>query len=321
MDMTIPLFIAESDVRELLTMDLAIEAVEDGFRRLAAGEAMNVPRRRARTSEVVLHTMSAGCSAYGLVGFKAYTTSRQGNRFHVVLYDGSSGAMVAVIEADWLGRVRTGAASGVATEYMARPDATGVGIFGAGGQARTQLQAMCAVRPITEARVYSRDQERRERFARDMEPLCRISVVPVNRAEEAAADMDIIITATTLREPVLKGEWLSEGTHINAMGSNALNRAELDVDTIRRSDTIVADSVEQCHIEAGDFVAALEQGVLHWSRVVELADVVAGRQTGRPTPDSITLFKSLGLAIEDLAVAARVLEMARERHVGTTLPM
>lgn len=315
------LFLTESDVRELLTMELAIEAVEDGFRRLAAGEAINVPRRRARTSDVVLHTMLAGCSAYGLVGFKAYTTGRQGNRFHVVLYDGSTGAMVAVIEADWLGRVRTGAASGVATAYMARPDATEVGVFGAGGQARTQLQAMCVVRQITEARVYSRDQNRREQFAREMEQLCRISVVPVNRPEQAAADMDIIITATNSREPVLSGEWLAEGTHINAIGSNALNRAELDVDTIRRADTIVADSIEQCQIEAGDFVAALDQGVLHWSRVYELADVVAGRQTGRPTHESITLFKSLGLAIEDLAVASRVLELARTRRVGTELPL
>ena len=315
------LFLTESDVRELLTMDLAIEAVEDSFRRLAAGEAMNVPRRRARTSEVTLHTMSAGSNVYGLVGFKAYTTSRQGNRFHVVLYDGSTGAMVAVIEADWLGRVRTGAASGVATEYMARPDATAVGIFGAGGQARTQLQAICAVRQIKEARVYSRGQERREQFVRDMEQLCHISVVPVNRPEEAAADMDIIVTATTSREPVLQGEWLSEGTHINAIGSNAVNRAELDVDTIRRADTIVVDSIEQCQIEAGDFVAALDQGVLHWSRVYELADVIAGRQTGRPTPDSITLFKSLGLAIEDLAVAARVVEKARALGVGQWLPL
>jgi ornithine cyclodeaminase/alanine dehydrogenase len=315
------LFLTESDVRELLTMELAIEAVEDGFRRLAAGEAMNVPRRRARTSDVVLHTMSAGCSAYGLVGFKAYTTSRHGNRFHVVLYNGSTGAMVAVIEADWLGRVRTGAASGVATAYMARPDATEVGVFGAGGQARTQLQAMCVVRQITEARVYSRDQDRREQFARDMEELCRISVVPVNRPEEAAADMDIIITATNSRDPVLSGEWLAEGTHINAIGSNALNRAELDVDTIRRADTIVADSIEQCQIEAGDFVAALDQGVLHWPLIHELADVVAGRQTGRPAHESITLFKSLGLAIEDLAVASRVLELARTRRVGTELPL
>jgi ornithine cyclodeaminase/alanine dehydrogenase-like protein (mu-crystallin family) len=313
-------FLTESDVRELLTMELAIEAVQDGFRRLAAGEATNVPRQRARTPDVILHTMSAGCAAYGLVGFKAYTTSREGARFHVVLYDGSSGELVAVIEADWLGQVRTGAASGVATQYMARPDSSEVGIFGSGKQARTQLEAMCAVRPVAEARVYSRNEKRRDEFAREMSERCRIPVVPVHRPEEATADMDIVVTATASREPVLEGRLLSEGTHINAIGSNALNRAELDPATIRRADTIVADSVEQCRIEVGDFVAALEQGLLHWSRVFELADIVTGRQTARPTPESITLFKSLGVAIEDLAVAHRVLAKAREAGRGRPLP-
>ena len=315
------LFLREADVRELLTMDLAIEAVEDGFRLLAAAEATNVPRQRARSKQVVLHTMSAAADPYGLIGFKAYTTSRDGNRFHVVLYDASSGQLKAVIEADWLGRIRTGASSGVATKYMARPDCTEVGIFGTGGQARTQLEAMCRVRTVREARVYGRNQERREQFARDMESICQISVIPVNRPEEAAVDMDIIVTATSSREPVLRGSWLSEGTHINAIGSNALTRAELDVDTIRRADIIVADSVEQCRIEAGDFVESLEHGVLHWPRVLELSEVIAGRQTGRAATQNITLFKSLGIALEDLAVAGRVLALAWERRVGTELPI
>jgi ornithine cyclodeaminase/alanine dehydrogenase len=315
------LFLREGDVRDLLSMDLALEAVEEGFRHLAAGEAMIVPRRRARTPHVVLHTMSAASEAYGRLGMKAYTTGRNGARFHVLVFDGSTGKLEAIIEADWLGRMRTGAASGVATQFMARADSSEVGIFGAGAQARTQLQAMCRVCSIREARVYSRNQVHREQFARDMEPICNTSILPVHRPEEAAVDMDIIITATNSSEPVLRGEWLSEGTHINAIGSNALNRAELDVDTIRRADAIVTDSVEQCQIEAGDFVAALEQGVLHWTRVIELADVVAGRQTGRAAPESVTLFKSLGVAIEDLAVASRLLQLARQQQVGTELPL
>jgi ornithine cyclodeaminase/alanine dehydrogenase-like protein (mu-crystallin family) len=293
--------------------------VEDVFRQLSSGGAMNVSRRRARTPQVVLHTMSAASNAHQLIGFKAYTTSREGNRFHVVVYDGATGKLNAIIEADWLGQMRTGAASGVATQYMARPDSSEVGIIGAGSQARTQLQAMCCVRSITEARVYSRNQERREQFASEMESICGISVVPVHRAEEAATDMDIIITATTARQPVLRGAWLSEGTHINAIGSNAIARAELDVDVIRRSDTIVADSVEQCHIEAGDFVEAIEQGILHWQRVLELSDVITGRETGRAAPDGITLFKSLGIALEDLSVAARLIPLARERKLGVEL--
>jgi ornithine cyclodeaminase/alanine dehydrogenase len=315
------LLLREAEVRELLTMDMAIEAVEQGFRQLSAGAGVNIPRRRARTGQVILHLMSAASDGEQVVGFKAYTTGPHGNRFHVLLYDGVTGQMQAVIEADWLGRVRTGAASGVATQHMARPDSTEVGIFGAGGQARTQLEAMCRVRSIREARVYSRDQRHRELFAREMESLCKISVLPVNRPEEAAVDMDIIITATSSRLPVLRGTWLHEGTHINAIGSNALARAELDIDVIRRADAIVTDSIEQCQIEAGDFVESIEHGVLHWSRVVELADVIAGRETGRALPENITLFKSLGVAIEDVVLAARLARVARENRVGVDLPI
>jgi ornithine cyclodeaminase/alanine dehydrogenase len=273
---------------------------------------MNAPRRRVRNPDVVLHTMSAACAAYGLVGFKAYTTSRTGNRFDVVLYDGNTGEMAAWIEADWLGQVRTGAASGLATRLMARPDAARVGLLGAGKQARTQLEAVCAVRDIVEVLVYSRRADARQAFAAEMQERLGVRVVPVAAPHEAATGMDIVITATTSSTPVLEGRWLGEGTHINAVGSNALTRAELDPLAIRLADTIVADSVEQCRIECGDFVAPLEQGILDWSRVIELSDVVVGRQLGRPTPESITLFKSLGIAIEDLAVAARVLERARQ---------
>jgi ornithine cyclodeaminase/alanine dehydrogenase len=239
----------------------------------------------------------------------------------VFLYDGTSGVLEAIIEADWLGRIRTGAASGVAAGFMAKANACEVGIFGSGAQARTQLEALCQVRTITEVHVYSPNQEHREAFAREMEQACRVSVVPVHRPEEAAMDMDIVVTATKSREPVLQGNWLSEGTMVIAMGSNALNRAELEVDVIRRTDVVVVDSADQCQLEAGDFVTAIDQGVLHWSRVHELSEVVVGRQTGRPTDESITLFKSVGLAIEDLAVAARVFELAKQRRLGRELPI
>ena len=314
------LFLTEVQVRELLTMELAIEAVEDGFRRLAGAEAMNVARRRTRTPEVMLHLMSAACTSYALVGFKAYTTSRMGARFHVVLYDGGTGEMVALIEADWLGQVRTGAASGVATKLMARSDACRLGIIGTGKQARTQLLAICAVRPISQIRIFSRKPERRAQFFRDMQPLCDTAITSVERSEDALRDMDIVVTATSSREPVFDGAWLSPGTHINAVGSNAMNRAELDAETIRRCDTIVADSPQQCRMEAGDFVAALKEGVFSWIQLRDLSDIVVGRQSGRDNPESITLFQSLGLAIEDLAVAARVLQAARAAGLGTELP-
>lgn len=314
------LFLSEDEVREVLTMPLALEAVEQAFRQLAGGKAHNVPRSRARGDGILLHTMSAASDELGLVGWKTYTTTAEGARFHVALYDSGTGAMTALIEADYLGQVRTGAASGVATEHMARRDATRVGIFGSGKQARTQLEAVCAVRSIAQAYVYSPNPEHRNRFAEEMQTVCNTEVVPVDRPQEAVEDCDIVVTATTASQPLFDGGWLAEGVHLNVMGSNFLHKSEVDAVTVRRSSPIVCDSIEQCRLEAGDLVEALEAGNVHWSQIYELADVVAGRQTGRATLEDVTLFKSVGLAIEDLVVGARVLEAAREKRLGRVLP-
>jgi alanine dehydrogenase len=314
------LLLRESDVLEILTMPMAVEALEQAFVQLAEGGARNVPRARAAAPGVMLHTMSAAAEYLGYVGFKAYSTTKQGMRFHVALYEAQTGEMAAFFEADHLGRIRTGAASAVATQYMARPDSTEVGIFGSGRQARTQLLGVCAVRNIERIHVYSPNEENRQRFAEAMQKELQTEVVPVLHPQLAVEDMDIVITATTSRAPVFSDQWLTEGTHLNVIGSNFLNKAEVDDQTVRRAKVIVCDSVEQCKLEAGEFVAPLEEGAIHWQGMHELADVVTGRQTGRTTPDDITLFKSVGLAIEDVAVAARVLELARARNLGRPLP-
>jgi len=314
------IYLTEDDVRELLDVETAIEVLEAAFRQLAEEKAVNVPRTRARAPGIVLHTMSAAAEYLGFVGWKAYTTTRAHARFHVGLYAAGSGEMVALIEADYLGQLRTGAASGVATEYMARPDAKTVGLFGTGKQARTQLKAMTTVRRVERAEVYSRNAERRERFAREMSEYCGTQVVPVHSPEEAAAEKDIVVCATTSEVPLFEGRVLDPGTHLNVVGSNYLNKREIDVETIRRADTIVCDSVEACRREAGDFVEALEAGVTDWQLMRELADVVAGRETGRALPDHITLFKSVGLAIEDVALAVKLLERAQDEKVGKPLP-
>ena len=233
-----------------------------------------------------------------------------------MLFDGKTGALLCLMQADYLGQMRTGAASGVATQYMARPDATEVGVFGSGKQARTQLQAICKVRRVRQAHVYSPNEERRKQFAREMCELCQAEVVPVPRPEMAAEKKDIIITATTSREPVLNGDWIAEGAHINAVGSNFLGKAEVDAPTIRRCATVVVDSKDQARLEAGDFQQALEDGSLHWSNVRELGQVILGRYAPRKRPQDITLFKSLGIAIEDVALAARVFAKARAEGVG-----
>jgi ornithine cyclodeaminase/alanine dehydrogenase len=244
------------------------------------------------------------------LGWKEYVTTRAGARFHFGLYDAAGGNLLALIEADRLGQLRTGAATAVAVSCMAAPEASEVGLIGTGTQARTQLAAIATVRSLSCAFVYGRDPQRREAFAREMAAELGLDVVPVDRPSEAVEDLPIVVTATTSREPVLDGSWLAEGSLVCAVGSNALTRAEIDAATVRRADHIVCDSVEACKLEAGDFVDALERGDFDWSRAVELADVVAGRAVGRSRSGGLGLFKSVGLAIEDLALASLVYDRA-----------
>jgi ornithine cyclodeaminase/alanine dehydrogenase-like protein (mu-crystallin family) len=311
------LLLSEEEVRRLLTMDMALEAVEMGLRKLALDEAQNTPRARVQTDHAMLHVLSAAVKSLGVMGAKLYATARKyPARFLLPLFDGKTGALLCLMQADYLGQVRTGAASGIATQFMARPDATEVGIYGSGKQARTQIQAVCRVRRIRQVQVYSPNEERRRQFAAEMSELCQTEVVPVSRPEMAAEKKDIIITATTSREPVLTSQWIAEGTHINAIGSNFLGKAELDAVTVRRCAVIAVDSKDQARIEAGDFQQPLEDGSLRWADVRELGQIIVGRHAGRKHPQDVTLFKSLGIAIEDVAVAARNYARARDEGVG-----
>jgi ornithine cyclodeaminase/alanine dehydrogenase-like protein (mu-crystallin family) len=310
------LLLNEEEVRHLLTMEMALEAVGEGLRKLALDEAQNNPRNRCQTDHVMIHVMSASAKTLGVLGYKAYATSRKGTQFHVGLFDGKTGALVCLMHADYLGQVRTGAASGIATKYMARPDASEVGVYGSGKQARTQVQAICKVRKINRVQVYSLNEERRSAFARELSHLCEVEVEPVMRPELAALDKDIIITATTSREPVLNSPWVAQGTHINAVGSNFLAKAELDAELVRRCKPIVVDSKDQARMEAGDLVQALEDATIQWSEIRELGQVIVGRYPGRVHAHDISLFKSLGIAIEDVAVAGRVYAKAKAEGVG-----
>jgi ornithine cyclodeaminase/alanine dehydrogenase-like protein (mu-crystallin family) len=313
------LLLTEDDVRRLLTMDMAMEAVEEVLRKMALDEAVNIPRARCQTDHSMLHVMSGAAKTLSIMGYKAYATSRKGTNFHVCLYEGKTGALLALIQADYLGQVRTGAASGVATQYMARPDAQEVGLFGSGKQARTQLQAVCKVRTVRHVHVYSLNEERRRQFANEMSEICQCDIDPVPRPEMAAEDKDIIITATSSREPVLNGHWIAEGTHLNVIGSNFIGKAEVDAVAVRRCDSIVVDSKDQARIEAGDFVQPLEEGSIHWADIHELGQVIVGRYTGRAHSQDVTMFKSLGLALEDVAVAARLYAKAQAAGVGRVI--
>jgi alanine dehydrogenase len=316
------LLLSEADVKSILTMPMALEAVETSFLRLADGSAVLHARQRLHLpGKSYLHYMAAGDSTSGYMGLKIYTSSREGLRFLVPLFEAQSGDLLALLEADYLGQVRTGAASGVATRYMARADAHVLGIVGSGLQARTQLDAVALVRKIEEIRTYGRDQQRRERFAQEMTTRLRIPVTAVASAEQAVCEADIVITATTTTNPVVEGRWLKPGVHINAIGANFPQRRELDADAVRRADVIAADSRQQSREEAGDLIQAFGEDATSWDRVCELADVVVGKVTGRSSPEQITLFKSNGIAIEDVVVAGKIYELARDRGMGRRISL
>ncbi len=315
------LFLTESDVRSLLTMDIALDAVEEAFRGLYDGTAINQPRHRLKTERGLFHVMASVVASRQALGFKAYASLGGRVNFLIALYHSETDELLAMIEGDWLGRMRTGAASGVATKYMARPDAKTLGLFGSGGQARTQLSAVCAVRPIEKVLVYSRDPQKRAAFVADMQPQVNAQVIAVDSPTAALESADVIVTATTSSEPVFAGDGLPEGAHINATGSNHLKRREIDRKTIRRCPRIAVDSLEQAKIECGDLAQAVEDKILDWDDVIEFAHIVGGDVPGRTSPEERTLFESQGLSVWDIATAARVVELAKERRVGCRVAM
>lgn len=309
------IFVTEDQVANLLDIPTAIEAVEDVMRLHGEGRAFNHPRQRVRRHGTILHWMAAAVPEWGLTGFKVYTP-----RSVLFFLYGADGELLMVAEAAKLGQIRTGAASGVATKFMARVNSQIVGIIGTGFQAETQLAAICQVSQIKRVFAYSRTKERREKFAQKMTELLGVPVKPVNSAEEAVKGADIIVTITTSHTPVLLGSWLKPGTHINAAGSNSLVRRELDSDAVRKCQRIVVDDREQAKIECGDLLSAVERGDLAWDRLPELGEVVCGKVKGRENDDEITLFESHGIALWDLAVGKVVYERAKAKRLGSDLP-
>jgi alanine dehydrogenase len=316
------LLLTESDVRGLLTMPAAIAAVEESFRRLAGGNAIVHSRQRLHIpGKSYLHYMAAADAAGGYMGLKIYSSAKEGLRFIVPLFNVSTGDLAAIVEADYLGQMRTGAASGVATRLMSREDSRVAGIIGTGLQARTQLEAIAEVRKLGEVRVCGRDANRREKFVVEMSAQLKVPVRSAANAEDAVRDADIVITSTTSTNPVVEGRWLKKGTHINAIGANFPQKRELDAEAVERCDVIVVDSRDQSKLESGDLIQVFGQDDKRWSRVAEMADIVAGKAPGRSNPEQITLFKSNGIAIEDIVVAGQIYELARQRKIGREIPM
>lgn len=310
---------SEEEVNELLPVAAALEAVETATRAQAAGLAVNLMRRRLRVPEgAMLHDMAAAVrmapragngEARWYTGFKIYTSGREGAHFLVGLFAGDSGQPLAWLAGDRLGQRRTGAASGVATCALASRQARRLAVVGAGWQAESQLAAIHEAVRLETATVYSRRADARARFAARMSDALGIPVTPAASVAAALEGAGIVVTATTAREPVIPDGALAADVHINAIGANSLQRAELEAATVRRARRIVVDSVEQCRREAGDLVQALGEDAAGWERVEELSAA-----TSAPAGSGgVTIFKSVGLAIWDVAAAARIYEAWREQ--------
>ncbi len=315
-----PLVLTDQDVHSLLSMDEAIRAVEEAMQHQAAGLAANCPRERVMAGPgVYLATMRAADYQSGIFGYKAYTVAGASYRFLVYLYSLDGGRLLAMVQAGRLGQLRTGAATAVATRHMARPDASRVGILGSGFHARTQLEAVCKVRPIESACVYSPTPGHRQAFAREMSARLGIQVTPADSPRQAVESADIVVTITTSAAPVFDGAWLSPGTHIAAVGGADPYMREIDDQTVLRSSTIVVDDLAQARLESGELLMPASRGLLLWERVRELWQVVGGSVPGRRAADDITLFKSLGMALWDIAAARAAYEKAVALGVGTAV--
>jgi ornithine cyclodeaminase/alanine dehydrogenase-like protein (mu-crystallin family) len=342
------LLLRDEDVRKLLSMSETIGVIEKAFVALGKGEATNHPRIRLLSRSRVnlaseqngeatnqlritaekenaymqengyMHILAASIPTMGFMGHKTYTIFHYGMHYVVMLYSAQDGELLAIIEADWLSGMRTGATSALATFYLARNEASTVGLIGAGNQAKMQLLGMCAVRPITQVFVYCRQEYNREKFCWEMSQQLNLAVHPAASAREAVEHADIVITATTSKEPVLHGEELPPvGCHINAIGSNWSSRREIDDKAVLHSNLIVTDSREQAELEAGDLLIPARARLLDFKRVHDLADVVLPHSSlRRQTANDITLYKGLGTGIEDIATAGLVYQRAIAEGAG-----
>jgi alanine dehydrogenase len=309
----VPLYLREADVEALLTPADAVAAVERCFARLARGSVENAVRRRLGLDGGFLDVMAAADLELGVAGVTSSPVFRRGARLAVCLYAADRPDVLALIEADRLGQLRTGAASAVAARHLAKRAATTLGVIGTGRHAEIQVACLRAALPTIERIVaFSRDEERLAEF-------CRRLGAEAGEYNRDAAEQDVVVTATTSRDPVLRGEWLRPGALVCAVGATSIEARELDNAVVERAAFVCCDSKEQARVEAGDLAEPVERGVLDWLEVHELAEVVSGEVSGRQRDDDVVVFKGVGIAAEDLAVAALVYERARERGRGVEL--
>jgi alanine dehydrogenase len=314
------LFLNEKQVDELLSLSEAIEALEQPIREQGLGLAFNKPRTIVKGGKGSVSVLPAAIPSIGSMGFKAYTVGPEGARFWLMLF-AETGELRSLMESENISRIRTGAATAIATKYMSRPDSKVAAILGTGHHAPTQLEAVCAVRGIERVLAWSRTPANVVSFCERMTKKLGIPVEPAPSARDAVRDADIVTTITSSQEPVLLGDWLRPGTHVNLVGAMKITCREADSRVLERADVLAVDDVEQSKAEAAEFTLAVEEGKVHWKDVLELSQVVASETPKRQSADAITVFKSHGIGLWDIAAAARVYELAKRQAVGIHLPI
>lgn len=314
------LLIDESHVQRLMDLAFALEVVEKAFRKIGLEEATNTPRSRAQTDHAHVYAMLGGAKGLSALGARLQTTSRKGRPgAFLALFESKLGELSCLMKAAHLEQLRGGASGALAIRTLSREDSHSVGLLGSGTQARMQLRGAALVRQIKTVRVFSPTRENRESFAREMAHETGLAIQPVDSPAEAVTGADLILLATSAREPILDPAWISPGTHINAMGTTFLGKSEVAPEVFQKTNLVVVDHRECARLEAGDLVEPLERGLVHWRDIRDLGPLLVGRYEGRTSPEQVTLFKAVGLGVTDICLGQAVLEQARKQSLGHEL--
>jgi ornithine cyclodeaminase/alanine dehydrogenase-like protein (mu-crystallin family) len=297
-------------------MDAMLETIETMQRHYGLGEAYSLPRRKIIGSGGMLAVMGGGLFYDGVLGVKTYTVVKGAYSFQVSLYDADTGSLLCYTQANRLGQLRTGATTGVAVKHLSNAGASTVGIIGTGGQAPTQLEAVCKVRGIKTVKAFSRNQANREAFAKSMAASLGVEVSAAASNREAVEDSDVVICIAATMDPVLEGGWLKPGATVIGAGPTTWRAREVDDETLSRADKVFVDSIEQAPVEAGDMAGAVDRGIFQWSQVLELRHAVAGMVAGRDNPNQVIYAKLMGTGVADVAAAKLAYESAKAAGLG-----
>lgn len=315
------IYINEDTTKSLINMDDALNLVEESFKSYSEGKSFNMTRQRMRIRKGALHILPAAIPYKNVIGFKAYTSFRAGLIFKIHLYDAENGTPLAIIDANEIGRLRTGASSGIASKYMSKKNTNTAFIFGGGFQAEAQLEAVHKTTPLKKVYVTTRKIENANSFADKMSKLLNIEIIPTLNVEENLPQADTIITITTSTKPLFDNNMINNnGVHVNAAGSNALIRAEINEKILESAEVLAVDNKDVAEIECGDILPLLEKGRLHWNNICELGDIICGYKKGRISENGITVFQSQGMGLQDIMCAELVYRKAVANNLGQNLP-